>query len=172
MALFIHPIEEDLQLTKTLLQLFGEVSGLQTNLHKSCVIPIQCDNDIAEVIDSALHCPISSFPTNYLGLPISDKKLRKRDLLVWIEKIANKLPGWKAPLLTLVGRAVLFRVILTDIPIYLLIALNVPKWFIRAIDKIRRNFLWKGRKEVNGGCCLVAWEKVMRPLDLGGAGNS
>jgi hypothetical protein len=48
------------------------------------------------------------------------------------------------------------------IPIYLLIARNVPKWFIEAIDKIRRGFLWKG-KEHNGSCCIVAWEKVMRP---------
>jgi hypothetical protein len=22
--------------------------------------------------------------------------------------------------------------------------------------------------KANGGCCLVAWEKVMRPIDLGG----
>jgi heme/copper-type cytochrome/quinol oxidase subunit 2 len=72
--------------------------------------------------------------------------------------------------MNLAGHAVLVRFVLTAIPIYLLIALKVPKWFIRAIDKIRRGFLWKVRKDVNGGCCLVAWEKVMRPFDLGGQG--
>jgi hypothetical protein len=46
----------------------------------------------------------------------------------------------------------------------------VPKWFIKAIDKIRRGFLWKGRKDIQGGCCLVALETVQRPLELGGLG--
>jgi len=101
-----------LHLTKDLLQIFGEASGLQTNLQKSCVIPIQCDGDIVEVVSQSLHCTTSSFPTTYLGLPISDKKLRRGDLLSWIEKIVNKLPGWKAPLMNLAGRAVLVRFVL------------------------------------------------------------
>jgi hypothetical protein len=146
-ALFIRP-EEDLQLTKSLLHIFfGEVSGLQTNLHKSCVIPIQCDTGIVYVVNDSLHCTAAAFPTTYLGLPIFDKKMRS-DLMAWIEKIANKLPGWKASLLSLSGRAVMVRFILTAIPVYLLVALKVPKWFICAIDKIRRSFLWKGRKEI------------------------
>jgi len=157
------PEADDLQLTKNLLQIFGDASGLQTNLQKSSVIPIHCDENIVEVVSQSLQCTTSSFPTTYLGLPISDKKLRRCDLLVWIEKVATKLPGWKASLMNLAGRAVLVCFVLTAIPIYLLVAIKVPKWFIRAIDKIRRGFLRKGQKEVNGGCCLVAWEKVMRP---------
>lgn len=67
------------------------------------------------------------------------------------------------------GRAALVRFVLSAIPVYLLIAMNVPKWFIKAANKLR-GFCWKGRKEVNGGSCLVAWEKVQWPLDLGGLG--
>jgi len=140
-ALFIRPGDEDMQLTKSLLQIFGEASRLQTNLHKSCVIPIQCDDIIEEVVSNAQQCSTSTFPATYLGLPVSDKKLRRSDLLAWIEKVANKLPGWKASLLSLAGRAVLVRFVLTAIPIYLLVSLKVPKWFIQAIDKIRRGFL-------------------------------
>jgi len=43
---------------------------------------------------------------------------------------------------------------------------------IEAIDKIRRGFLWKGRKDVRGGHCLIAWSKVTRPCYLGGLGIS
>jgi hypothetical protein len=54
--------------------------------------------------------------------------------------------------------------VLSGIPVYLLITLKVPKWVIKAIDKIR-SFLWKGRKEARGGNCLIT-----RPIELGGLG--
>jgi hypothetical protein len=41
---------------------------------------------------------------------------------------------------------------------------------IKAIDKIQRGFLWKGRKDVKGGHCLVGWKKVCRLIDMGGLG--
>jgi hypothetical protein len=41
--------------------------------------------------------------------------------------------------------------------VYMAMAIDFPQWAIEAIDKIRKGFLWGGRKEVKG--CLVAWEK-------------
>ncbi|GJN13770.1 hypothetical protein PR202_gb00513 [Eleusine coracana subsp. coracana] len=55
-------------------------------------------------------------------------------------------------------------------PIYTLIALDIPKWVIKALEKIIRAFLWRGRKEVRGGHCPIAWDRVARPLRLGGLG--
>jgi hypothetical protein len=49
-------------------------------------------------------------------------------------------------------------------------ALDLPAWALKAIDKIRRGFFWKGREDVKGGHCLVAWPKVYRPPELGGLG--
>ncbi|GJN06051.1 hypothetical protein PR202_ga23736 [Eleusine coracana subsp. coracana] len=48
--------------------------------------------------------------------------------------------------------------------------MNMLKWFIKAINKINKGFLWQGKERANSGCCLVAWTKVTRPLDLGGLG--
>jgi len=170
MVLFIKPEEEDLSCTKVILDCFGEASGLKVNMQKSLAIPIRCNDAEMQVISNSLHCTIGSFPCKYLGLPISNWKLRRSDLLNWVEKIAGRLPSWKANLLNLAGRTTLVNSVLSGIPVYLLIALNVPSWVIKAIDKIRRAFLWKGRKEVNGGSCLVAWDIVTRPRCLGGLG--
>jgi len=169
-ALFIRPTEPEINLTMEILAKSGEASGLQTNLQKSCVIPIRCEESELETVTTTLPCPMSSFPCTYLGLPISNSKLRKADLLLWIEKVGDKLPGWKASLMNIAGRVTWVRYVLSAVPIYALIAISVPKWFIRAIDKIRRAFTWKGRQQVNGGSCLVAWDKVQHPLDLGGLG--
>jgi hypothetical protein len=54
--------------------------------------------------------------------------------------------------------------------IYLAMAMDLPQWALKGIDKVRRGFLWKGRRDVKGGHCVIAWPKVTRPLDLGGLG--
>ncbi|GJN07688.1 hypothetical protein PR202_ga25537 [Eleusine coracana subsp. coracana] len=53
---------------------------------------------------------------------------------------------------------------------YVLIVIKVPKCFIKAVDKVRRSFIWKVRKEVNGGSCLMAWERVHQALEYDGLG--
>lgn len=155
-ALFIRPTEEEMSLSMDIVDRFGGASGLYTNLQKNCVIPILCEETQVELVGQTLPCTAAEFPCTYLGLLISDKKFRKSDLLVWVDKIGNKLPGWQASLMNMAGRTAWVRFVLSAIPIYVLVAIKAPKWFIKAIGKLRRGFLWKGRDKVNEGSCLVA----------------
>jgi hypothetical protein len=85
-----------------------------------------------------------------------------------IDRIADQLPGWKADLMTRAGRVVQVQYVLTAMLIYLAMAIDLPPWAIKAIDKIRRGFVWRGRKEAKGGHCLIAWPKVCQAKELGG----
>jgi len=169
-ALFIRPTPEDLSTIKEILRLFGEASGLRTNMQKSSIIPIRCATEQLEVVSGAMPCEVIDFPYKYLGLPLSIRKLTKADLQPIVDKIADMLPGWKAALMSTAGRAVLVKAVLTAVPVYLLTALDVPKWLLRAIDKLHRAFLWKGRRLVSGGHCPVTWERACRSEELGGLG--
>ena len=105
------------------------------------------------------HAKSLSFHVNTWG-PLSPHKLTKAQAMSIVERVADRLPSWKADLLTKAGRVILVQYVLTSMLIYILLALELPPSVLKAIDKIRRAFLWKGRKDVKGGHCLLAWPKV------------
>jgi len=170
-ALFLQPTAADINLFLQLLHLFGEASGLKTNVQKNNVLPICCAEEDLTLIQNMLPCEVLNFPCKYLGLPLSNKKLTEQVQPI-IDKVAGQLPGWKTDLMTRAGRVIHVQFVLTGILIYVIMAIDLPPWALKAIDKIRRSFLWKGRREVNGGHCMVAWPKVCRPRELGGLGIS
>jgi hypothetical protein len=102
-----------------------------------------------------------------LGLPLS-LKLSKAQLQPLIDKVAGLLPAWKANLMTRAGRATQVQFVLIATVIYHMMVVDLSKWVIKVIDKIRRGFLWRERKKANGGHCMVAWGKVTRPKELVG----
>lgn len=111
-----------------------------------------------------------NFPCKYLGLPISVNKLAKTQVQSIIERLVDQLPGWKSDLTNHAGRTVMVWFVMTSTQIYLAMAMERPPWALNAMDKFRRGFMWRERREAQGGHCLLAWPKVTRPLELGGLG--
>ena len=76
-VLFLRPEAGDINLVMEILNLFGDASGLKTNLQKGSVLPIRCGDMELTTIQNLLPCAVSEFPCKYLGLPLSLKKLTK-----------------------------------------------------------------------------------------------
>ncbi|CAM0882123.1 unnamed protein product [Alopecurus aequalis] len=167
-VVFARPVESEMVAVRALLDCFGAASGLLVNFAKSAAMPIQCSAETVLGISEAVTCPIQALPCTYLGLPLSVCKLRTHDLRYVVDKLASKLQFWKARLLTRDGRVAYVQAIMTASVVYQMMALDVEPWFIKAVDKLTRSFLWVGREDARGGSCLVAWHSVCQPKQLGG----
>jgi hypothetical protein len=168
---FLRPLALDLKVFAAIIQDFGDASGLRTNLAKCSANLIRCTDADEEAVVRELSCPVVPFPLRYLGLPLTLRKLTAAQLQYLVDKVANKLPGWKASLLDRGGRLEHVRATLSAIPIFSMMSLDIPAKTVSSIEKIIRGFLWKGRNDVRVGHCLVAWDKVCAPKEWGGLGS-
>jgi hypothetical protein len=87
-----------------------------------------------------------------------------------VDTICRRLAPGNAAFYTSAGRLVLIKSVITSIPIYLSIAMELPAWLLHFLEKRIRAFFWKGSEAVSGGHCLVAWDQVCRPVEYGGLG--
>jgi hypothetical protein len=102
--MFIRPIAEELEAARQFFTCVGEASGLQTNLAKSAIILIRCDDMNLEAVLPAFPCQTGNFPVKYLGLPLSPKRLNKIDWQPLLDVLAIKLASWRTAMLTEGGR--------------------------------------------------------------------
>jgi hypothetical protein len=87
-----------------------------------------------------------------------------------IAKADKYLSGWRALLLSPAGRLVLVNAVLDSLPTHAMAALMLPSAVIKALDALRRSFLWDAGERASGTKCLVAWDRVCRSKDEGGLG--
>jgi hypothetical protein len=134
-VLFLCPVEGDISITINILDIFGEASGLRNNVQKNSVFPIRCDEEEKNVVQQFLPCQLLEFPCRYLGLPLTLKKPTRDKIQPFIDKIGDQMPGWKADLLSKPGRKILVQYVFTSMIIYLAMAVDIPAWGWKAVDK-------------------------------------
>jgi hypothetical protein len=66
-VIFFKPLAADINVTLDILQLFGQAFGLQTNVQKSSLLPIQCLEVDREIIHAHLPCQLVEFPCTFIA---------------------------------------------------------------------------------------------------------
>jgi mannosylglycoprotein endo-beta-mannosidase len=136
--LFIKPTSQDADNLKRILTHFGEATGLQTNIPKSSVTPIRCDNIDLDAVLTNLPLSRANFPLKYLGLPLTPRRIKRIDFQPLVDKAASKLSAWNGRNLTQEGRVTLVKLVLSSQLIYMLTVIKPTKGTLEDLDKIRR----------------------------------
>jgi hypothetical protein len=86
-----------------------------------------------------------------------------------IDRVAAKLPTWKAHLMDKARRLKLIRSVLSAIPIHQLLVYAPDKKTLHLSEKIQRGFLWAGALGARRPMAATAmnWGRVCRPIGRG-----
>ena len=132
----------NIHILKAVLILFESVSGLKINFLKSLLYGVN-------ISDSWLH-EAAAVPFLYLGLPIGGDPrkhifwypLVERIIRKLVERIKRKLSGWKSCNLSMGGRLILLKSVLSFILVYFLSFFKAPSGIISILGSIFNAFFW------------------------------
>jgi hypothetical protein len=164
---FVRPTRLDLLTCSAIVEDFGVASGLCTNLAKCSIHPIWCTPEQVALARDILGCEVGSLPFQYLGLPLGIRKVSAAQLQPVVDNAMKRVQPWCAKLMNHGGRVILVQRTLSAMLVHALMSLDIPSKTLAAFTQICRAFLWKGRRRVNGGHCLVVWDKVSAPKSVG-----
>jgi hypothetical protein len=93
-------------------------------------------------------------------------------LALWplIDQVVHCVPAWQRGMIQKSGRLILIKSVISARLIHQLLVAEAPAWVLEEIVKWLCAFFWAGKKEVHGDQCLVAWDTICKPLQLGGLG--
>jgi hypothetical protein len=118
---------------------FSEALGMMINQSKSQHFFFNTPPIVKSHIADTLYFHPILLPSNYLGVPLFMSSLKKspsKDLLIGL---AKKLENWAFRSLNLAGRLTLIK-FLKAMPLYRSSVLSSPKYILKEIQNIQRNF--------------------------------
>ncbi|KAF7839373.1 putative RNA-directed DNA polymerase [Senna tora] len=112
---------------------------------------------------------ISTKVGKYLGTYVDNRMSDSQNYCDLVEKVNNKLVGWKAQTLSQVGRLTVIKVVLQPLNNYQMSHLVVPKKYCHQMDAACSNFFWGFRKD-KLAMHLLNKNRIFAPKDRGGLG--
>ncbi|KAI0494109.1 hypothetical protein KFK09_024240 [Dendrobium nobile] len=143
-------------------------SGLFIN-HSKCSILFSYNTPHADDINLLLGFLRANGSRNYLGLPISSKKLNSTYFLPLLSKLLTLLAGWKNRFLSFAGRLQFLKFSIANTLAYWIRGSIIPKSICKLVDKMCSRFLFHGSTNLKK-LHLIAWKNTCLPKCFGGLG--
>ena len=127
------------------------------------------DRDTRESLCDILGFASTPYLGKYLRFPLKQPGSSFHAYNFILDRVKQKLSGWKANLLSFAGHRVLIQSSLATIPSYIMQCSYLPRRVLDRLDRVNRNFLWgftKSAKKIH----WVGWEKVTKSKVEGGLG--
>eukprot|EP00253_Pinus_taeda_P002091 PITA_02091 len=147
----------------------GPACGTSINTIKSQIFFFHTSAITQSSIARILGFYVASLPSKYLGAPLTDSALKHSSWQILLDKLETRLTSWNFRALNMARRLILIKVVLQSMPLYIFSILAAPKWVLKNIKDLQRNFLW-GSVGHNCKWALVKWVTVCLPKNLGGIG--
>jgi hypothetical protein len=145
--LFLSYEENSARCMKWMMIYFEKVPGKRINYHKSDLVPSNLEEEETQEYAKIFCCKIGKLLFIYLGVPLHHERLRREDIQPIVDKIMNRIAGWKGRFLSYGARLTLLKACLTSIPIYLMSIIKFPKWAIEAINSQMARFFWDDNED-------------------------
>ena len=167
--LFAKAYRKNCVAVRDVLESFCELSGQKVSQDKSRVFfspNVSADGrtDLCNILG------FRSTPLlgKYLGFPIKHSGTPQNFGFI-LERVQGRLVGWKANLLSFVGRLVLTQTVTSTIPNYAMQCCALLAKVLTNVDRLSHNFLL-GSSENKKKLHLIGWNKISKPKKEGGLG--
>ncbi|KAJ0435664.1 putative RNA-directed DNA polymerase [Helianthus annuus] len=161
--------EHSVQNLRRILRCFFLASGLRVSLAKSSVFGVNVGNGNVQNMANTLGCRVGCLPFKHLGLQGGTNMNLVKNWQPVVNVFKKRLAIWKTQILSFGGRLTLIKSVLNALPTYYFSFYRAPTQVIDQLERLRREFLW-GITPEKGKMNMVAWDSVMTPKELGGAG--
>ena len=161
---------ESVKNLKLILGAFEQMSGLKINFHKSDLLLFVKAREKQMIYQEILTCKMGDLPIKYLGMPVSENRIRNSQWDCVTDKIEKRCGCWQGKLLgSIAGRITLVQACLTNIPLFMMSFYVVPKGIIKKADFFRSRMVWQEDENVKK-YHLVNWKDCCLPKDMSGLG--
>ena len=149
---------------------FCSISGQTVSEAKSRVyFSPNVDKDTRDSLCDILGFTSTPSLGRYLGIPLKHPSSSSQDFNFVLDRVKQKLSGWKASMLSLAGRQVLIQASFATIPAYVMQCSYLPGRILDGIDRVNCNFLWGSSKSLRK-IHWIGWQKVTKLKEEGGLG--